>query len=221
MGRSFTISLAAFAATGSFLFGYDSGVMTDVIESKNFLTFFNTTQTSSIIGAINSTFSGGGRTSFAALALRLPRTNMMDSLHWLPPRGPNDGSLRTKVHDPDGGFHMHDRRDSPVISEKPGHDSCWSYLGRLGRRSHVHVRPSISSRGRPSTFPRVHNRSVPADDRSWVYYQHVCIPASPPSKNSIDLRSAGSATDPSMRPTPASSNGGFRSHFKPSLHFSW
>lgn len=61
MGRYFTIGLAAFAATGSFLFGYDSGVMTDVIESKNFLAFFNTTQTSSIIGAINSTFSGGGR----------------------------------------------------------------------------------------------------------------------------------------------------------------
>ncbi|RAL15344.1 sugar porter family MFS transporter [Aspergillus homomorphus CBS 101889] len=59
MGRFFTISLAAFAATGSFLFGYDSGVMTDVIESKNFLAFFNTTQTSAIIGAINSTFSGG------------------------------------------------------------------------------------------------------------------------------------------------------------------
>ncbi|GAA88941.1 MFS sugar transporter [Aspergillus luchuensis] len=59
MGRYFTIGLAAFAATGSFLFGYDSGVMTDVIESKNFLAFFNTTQTSSIIGAINSTFSGG------------------------------------------------------------------------------------------------------------------------------------------------------------------
>ncbi|PWY90202.1 general substrate transporter [Aspergillus heteromorphus CBS 117.55] len=59
MGRSFTLSLAVFAATGSFLFGYDSGVMTDVIESPNFLKFFNTTQTSVIIGAINSTFSGG------------------------------------------------------------------------------------------------------------------------------------------------------------------
>lgn len=61
MGKSFTIALAAFAATGSFLFGYDSGVMTDVIASPNFLAFFNTTQTSSIIGAINSTFSGGGK----------------------------------------------------------------------------------------------------------------------------------------------------------------
>lgn len=60
MGKGYTIGLAAFAATGSFLFGYDSGVMTDVIASPHFLNFFNTTKTSSIIGAINSTFSGGG-----------------------------------------------------------------------------------------------------------------------------------------------------------------
>ena len=33
--------------------------MTDVIQSKNFLAFFNTVPTSPIIGAINSTFSGG------------------------------------------------------------------------------------------------------------------------------------------------------------------
>lgn len=33
--------------------------MTDVIGSPNFLTYFNTTNTSSIIGAINSTFNGG------------------------------------------------------------------------------------------------------------------------------------------------------------------
>ena len=66
----------------SFLFGYDSGVMTDgeyarckqecldvriqliwpstlVIDSPNFQDFFNTDKTSPIIGAINSTFSGG------------------------------------------------------------------------------------------------------------------------------------------------------------------
>lgn len=60
MGKLFTVALAAFAATGSFLFGYDSGVMTDVIASKNFLTYFNTVPTSAIVGAINSTFSGGG-----------------------------------------------------------------------------------------------------------------------------------------------------------------
>ena len=60
MGRFFAVSVAVLAATGSFLFGYDSGVMTDVIQSPNFLQYFNTTQTSAIIGAINSTFSGGG-----------------------------------------------------------------------------------------------------------------------------------------------------------------
>lgn len=41
------------------MFGYDSGVMTDVIASPNFLAYFNTVPTSPIIGAINSTFSGG------------------------------------------------------------------------------------------------------------------------------------------------------------------
>lgn len=33
--------------------------MTDVIASEHFLDFFNTTNTSPIIGAINSTFNGG------------------------------------------------------------------------------------------------------------------------------------------------------------------
>lgn len=65
MGRIFNISLAVFACTGSFLFGYDGGVMTDVIQSPNFLDYFQTTSTSAIIGAINSTFSGGA--TFGAL----------------------------------------------------------------------------------------------------------------------------------------------------------
>jgi hypothetical protein len=58
MGLLFNV-LAVFAATGSFLFGYDSGVMTIVIKSPNFLHYFNTTTASATIGAINATFSGG------------------------------------------------------------------------------------------------------------------------------------------------------------------
>lgn len=42
MGKFYSISLAVFAATGSFLFGYDSGVMTDVIQSPHFLKYFET-----------------------------------------------------------------------------------------------------------------------------------------------------------------------------------
>lgn len=59
MGLIFNISIAVFAATGSFLFGYDSGVMTDVIQSPNFLSFFGTNPETAIIGAINAVFSGG------------------------------------------------------------------------------------------------------------------------------------------------------------------
>ena len=59
MGLWFNIGLAVFAATGSFLFGYDSGVMTIVIASPHFLKFFDTTKTTPTIGAINATFSGG------------------------------------------------------------------------------------------------------------------------------------------------------------------
>ncbi|KAF2017954.1 general substrate transporter [Aaosphaeria arxii CBS 175.79] len=59
MGLVFNIVLAVFAATGSFLFGYDSGVMALVIQSPHFLHYFDTEKYSSTIGAINSTFSGG------------------------------------------------------------------------------------------------------------------------------------------------------------------
>jgi hypothetical protein len=59
MGLLFNVFLAVFAATGSFLFGYDSGVMTIVIGRQNFLDFFRTDTTSPIIGAVNATFSGG------------------------------------------------------------------------------------------------------------------------------------------------------------------
>ncbi|KAF2147822.1 putative MFS sugar transporter [Myriangium duriaei CBS 260.36] len=59
MGKYYNFWLCLFAGSGSFLFGYDSGVMTDVIASPNFLSYFNTDSSSAIIGAINSTFSGG------------------------------------------------------------------------------------------------------------------------------------------------------------------
>jgi hypothetical protein len=39
MGRCDNIGVAAFPATGSFLFGYDSGAMTDVNASPSFLEF--------------------------------------------------------------------------------------------------------------------------------------------------------------------------------------
>jgi hypothetical protein len=61
MGLLFNVLLAVFAANGSFLFGYDSGVMTIVIQSPHFLHFFNTNAESNIIGAINATFSGVSR----------------------------------------------------------------------------------------------------------------------------------------------------------------
>ncbi|CAG8199804.1 unnamed protein product [Penicillium nalgiovense] len=73
MGKIYTLGLATFAATGSFLFGYDSGVMTDVIASHHFLNFFNTTKTSTIIGAINSTFSGGAAIGALMAGLTIDR----------------------------------------------------------------------------------------------------------------------------------------------------
>ncbi|KZZ90950.1 General substrate transporter [Ascosphaera apis ARSEF 7405] len=59
MGSFFVVVLAAFAAVGSFLFGYDQGVMTNVIASPHFLNYFDTSPESDIVGAMNSTFSGG------------------------------------------------------------------------------------------------------------------------------------------------------------------
>jgi hypothetical protein len=59
MGLLSNVVLAVFAATGSFLFGYDSGVMTIVIKSPHFLHYFNTDTASATIGAINATFSAG------------------------------------------------------------------------------------------------------------------------------------------------------------------
>lgn len=54
-----TFNLALFSALGSFLFGYDSGVMTDVIASQHFLKYFNTTKSSPILGSIVAVFAAG------------------------------------------------------------------------------------------------------------------------------------------------------------------
>ncbi|KAH6629426.1 sugar carrier protein A [Boeremia exigua] len=59
MGLFYNVCLAVFVANGSFLFGYDSGVMTIVIQSQHFQDFFNADDASNTIGAINATFSGG------------------------------------------------------------------------------------------------------------------------------------------------------------------
>ncbi|RPB03842.1 putative MFS sugar transporter [Choiromyces venosus 120613-1] len=58
MGKLFTFSIAFFACLGSSLFGYDSGVMTDVIHSQHFLNYFNTDKAFPVLGAIISTFAG-------------------------------------------------------------------------------------------------------------------------------------------------------------------
>ncbi|KAG8700513.1 hypothetical protein FRC08_004657 [Ceratobasidium sp. 394] len=57
MGMFYNVSLAVFAAIGGFLFGYDSGVITNVLENKYFLSYFNPTD--SLTGAVVSTLAGG------------------------------------------------------------------------------------------------------------------------------------------------------------------
>jgi hypothetical protein len=59
--RGHTIGVAALAATGSFLFCYGSGAMTDAIASASFMELFNTAKAPSSVGAVNSTCSGGAR----------------------------------------------------------------------------------------------------------------------------------------------------------------
>ncbi|KAI5786603.1 general substrate transporter [Pyronema domesticum] len=80
MGKLFTFSLATFAALGSFLFGYDSGVMTDVIASQHFLNFFHTTKYSPILGAIVSTFAGGACIGALSGSLTIDRLGRRKSI---------------------------------------------------------------------------------------------------------------------------------------------
>ncbi|TDL20783.1 sugar transporter [Rickenella mellea] len=58
MGLWFNIFAAAFCSIGSFLFGYDSGIISSVITLDKFQEFFHNPNPS-LIGAVVSTFTGG------------------------------------------------------------------------------------------------------------------------------------------------------------------
>ncbi|EJF64770.1 general substrate transporter [Dichomitus squalens] len=60
MGQVYNISLAIFCAIGSFLFGYDSGIISSVITLPAFKSFVNNPKNyDSLSGAVVSTFTGG------------------------------------------------------------------------------------------------------------------------------------------------------------------
>ncbi|KAI0635596.1 general substrate transporter [Trametes polyzona] len=60
MGRVYNISVALFCAIGSFLFGYDSGIISSVITFSEFKNFVNNPGNyDSLSGAVVSTFTGG------------------------------------------------------------------------------------------------------------------------------------------------------------------
>ncbi|OSC98277.1 general substrate transporter [Trametes coccinea BRFM310] len=60
MGRLYNIGIALFCAIGSFLFGYDSGIISSVITFPAFKSFVNNPGNyDSLSGAVVSTFTGG------------------------------------------------------------------------------------------------------------------------------------------------------------------
>ncbi|KAH9856650.1 general substrate transporter [Lenzites betulinus] len=60
MGRLYNIGIALFCAIGSFLFGYDSGIISSVITFSEFKGFVNNASNyDSLSGAVVSTFTGG------------------------------------------------------------------------------------------------------------------------------------------------------------------
>ncbi|KAI1796985.1 general substrate transporter [Ganoderma leucocontextum] len=60
MGKAYNIFLAIFCAIGSFLFGYDSGIISSVITFSSFKSFVNNPGNyDSLSGAVVSTFTGG------------------------------------------------------------------------------------------------------------------------------------------------------------------
>jgi len=60
MGRAYNIFVAVFCSIGSFLFGYDSGIISSVITFNHFKDFVNNPGNyDSLSGAVVSTFTGG------------------------------------------------------------------------------------------------------------------------------------------------------------------
>lgn len=149
-----------------------------VIASPNFLRFFNTTQTSAIIGAINSTFSGGGRSCRAPLryAKRPRRSSVLviNSCDRFPTRRFDHGPLRPQVHHSDGGLDLSDRCNTAGGRTEPSHDLGRPHPGGLGRGTPVHVGAGLPGRVCPPTISRVDCRNGAADDWRWVYREHVC-----------------------------------------------
>ncbi|KAL1978157.1 hypothetical protein VTN31DRAFT_1016 [Thermomyces dupontii] len=57
-GKSYTIRCSIFATTGSFIYGYDSGIISTTLGQATFPSYFNY-PSDNMIGAIVSTYSGG------------------------------------------------------------------------------------------------------------------------------------------------------------------
>ncbi len=57
--KHLTLWFALFANLGSFLFGFDSGIVTTTIAHQTFLDYMHTTSDSELIGALTSTYAAG------------------------------------------------------------------------------------------------------------------------------------------------------------------
>lgn len=134
LSRTKLIIIRQLTDQSSFLFGYDSGVMTDVIASEHFLEFFDTNRTSPIVGAINSTFSGGavfgslmGGFTMVLCLSRERRYNYLPNV--------DSGSIWTKEDYPDRLTHRHCRRCSASCCIQPSHGMLISFCSRPSQLS--------------------------------------------------------------------------------------
>lgn len=151
MGLFFNVVLAVFAATGSFLFGYDSGVMTIVIASPNFLSFFNTSPETATIGAINATFSGGAVFGSFMLVKQLKGTcTDADNIQGRFYHGQSWSSENHYAR----SHHKSDWRYPTGGSSEFGHGPRWTHLSWMGCRRFEHVCTSLSIGVRPSKDER-------------------------------------------------------------------